>query len=137
MAKVQLPKRIRIEDFKSEEKELITKLSDMVTPFMDDVYQALDGRLDFDNLNRQIVDLEVLIDSFGKVVNNPQIKTTFKTQRVRGVNVINAVNLGNSSVYPTSLPMINFTINGAIMTILNITGLQADSRYKLTLELIG
>lgn len=137
MAKVQQPKRIRIEDFKSEEKELITKLSDMVTPFMDDVYQALDGRLNFENLDRQIVDLEVLIDATGKVINNPQIKTTFKSQRVRGVNVINAVNLANSGVYPTSLPMVNFTINGAIMTILNITGLQADSRYRLTLELIG
>lgn len=137
MGKIQQPKRIRIEDFKSEEKELIGKLSEMVTPFMDDVFQVLDGRIDFDNLNRQIVDLEVLIDAAGKVVNNPQIKTTFKTQRVRGLNVINAVNLANPSVYPTSLPMINFTVNGVIMTILNITGLQADSRYRLTLELIG
>jgi hypothetical protein len=137
MGKIQEPKRIRIEDFKSEEKELIGKISDMVTPFMDDVFNVLDGRLDFENLNRQIVDLEVLIDAAGKVVNSPQVKTTFKTQRVRGINVINAVNLGNSSVYPTSLPMVNFTINGAIMTVLNITGLQANSRYKLTLELIG
>jgi hypothetical protein len=137
MGKIQEPKRIRIEDFKSEEKELIGKISDMVTPFMDDVFNVLDGRLDFENLNRQIVDLELLIDAAGKVVNSPQVKTTFKTQRVRGINVINAVNLGNSSVYPTSLPMVNFTINGAIMTVLNITGLQANSRYKLTLELIG
>lgn len=137
MPKIQQPKRIRIEDFKEENKDLISKLSDLVVPFMDDVFRVLDGNIDFDNLNRQIVDIEVMIDASGKVVNNPQIKTTFKTQKVRGVNVINAVNLVNSSVYPTSLPMVNFTINGNIMTILNIIGLQANSRYKLTLELIG
>jgi hypothetical protein len=137
MPKIQQPKRIRIEDFKDDQKDLITKISDLVAPFMDDVFRALDGSIDFDNLNRQIVDIEVMINASGQVVNNPQVKTTFKTQKVRGINVINAVNLVNSSVYPTSLPMVNFTINGSLMTILNIVGLQANSRYRLTLELIG
>lgn len=137
MGKIQQPKRIRIEDFKGEEKELVTKISSIVAPFMQDVFQVLDGRLDFENLNRQIIDIEVTMDANNKVINNPQIKTTFKSEKVRGVNVINAVNLANSSVYPTNLPMVNFTINGALMTILNISGLQANSHYKLTLELIG
>lgn len=63
MPKIQQPKRIRIEDFKEENKDLISKLSDLVVPFMDDVFRVLDGNIDFDNLNRQIVDIEVMIDA--------------------------------------------------------------------------
>lgn len=137
MPKIQTPIRIRIEDFGEDYKELIGKIGSTYNSFTDDVYGILSNGIDFDNLNRQLVDISVTIDSSGKVTNSPQIKSTLKTTKVRGINVVNAINLVNSNIYPISTPFISFTINNNIVTILNVAGLQSGSQYKLTLELIG
>ena len=140
MGKIQAPKTLRFEDFTSEQKELIQKLGEVVNPFQDDVYRQLNGNIDFDNLNRQIVEnVTVKINSSGVLVNAPQIKITVRT-RVRGLNVISATNVANSSTYPTTAPFISFTTKGDLLTIVNITGLYDGvnaCEYKLNVELIA
>jgi uncharacterized protein YuzE len=135
MGKLQIPKKIRIEDFASDYKELIEKISFVFNPFTDEVYQALNGNIDTSNLNRQIVDVSVQIDGSGKVVGQPQIKTTV-SGKISGIVVINATNLVNPTTYPTNTPFVSYTTSGNILTILNITGLQNNSQYKLVLEII-
>lgn len=137
MGKIQTPTRIRIEDFSEENRELIQKIAFIYNSFSDGVYQTLSGGVDFENLNRQVLDITINIDASGKVVNNPQIKSTLKTVKVIGINVLNAINQVNSNIYPISSPFVSFTINNNIVTILNVTGLQPGSQYSLTLELIG
>lgn len=135
MSKLQIPKKIRVEDFDSEYKELIEKVGFAFNPFSDEVYQALNGGLDSTNLNRQISDVEVKIDGAGKVMGTPQIKIT-TNGKIRGINVINAVNQVNSGIYPLSAPYVSFSATGTTLTINNISGLQPNSQYKLTLEMI-
>ncbi len=135
MGKLQIPKKIRFEDFDAQYKEIIEKVGFAFNPFSDEVYQLLNGNLDSTNLNRQIQDVDVQTDATGKIMSQPQIKTSVNG-RVRGINVINAINLVNSNTYPTTAPFVSFTTNSNILTILNVTGLQANSQYKLTLELI-
>jgi hypothetical protein len=53
------------------------------------------------------------------------------------MSVVSASNQTNPGIYPTAAPFVSFTYSGDIVTILNITGLQANSQYSLTLELIG
>lgn len=134
MARIQTPKRIRTEDFEPDSRNLISKLGFIVNSFMDDVNNALNSNLDFNNLNRQLVSLDVRLDS--GVLDSPQIKHTLKSRPI-GINCIKAENLSSPGTYPTGAPFVSFTFNGNIITILNITGLQANSEYRLNLEIIG
>ena len=134
--KIEIPRQIRAEDFAEDEQELINKLSRNLTPFMDSVFRALDGGVDYENLNRQLLDVDILIDASGLVTNAPQIKSKLRG-RVRGINVLNAINLINPAIYPTATPFISFTTNADIVTILNVTSLQPNSQYRLSIELIA
>ncbi len=134
--KIQIPKKLRAEDFDSNNQDLINKIAFIYNPFADEVFQTLDRGVDYNNLNRQIAQVTINIDSTGKLVNPPSIKLTLKTKPI-GINVINAINQVNSDTYPTSSPFINWSLSGGLLNILNISGLQNSSNYILTLELIG
>lgn len=134
--RIEIPRQIRTEDFSEDERELVSKLSRNLTPFMDSVYRVLDHGVDYENLNRHYQDIDITIDGTGSILNPPQIKTDLRG-RVRGIIVLNAVNLVNPTVYPTTAPFVSFTINGNIVSILNVTGLQAGSQYRLSIELVA
>lgn len=136
MAKIQTPRKIRTEDFNQDEQGIVSKIGDIYNSFVDDIYNALNGRLDNNNLNRQSVDINVIINNTGALISQPQIKTTI-LGKVRGVIVLNANNLTNPGTYPTTAPFVSWTINANILTILNVSGLQNNSEYKLSLELVG
>lgn len=137
MAKIQPPKPLRFEDFKAEEKELITKISESYNQFNEDVYRQLNGNIDFDNLNRQLaMNVIVRTNSAGQVVNNPQIRIKTKTTP-KGLSVVFAENQVNSNIYPVSHPFISYTIKNNLITILNVSGLQANSEYKLNIEVVA
>lgn len=136
MAKLEVPKKIRTEDFKSDMSEVIEKIGFVYNNFADQVYQAFNGNIDYSNLKRQIVFLDVSTDSTGKLVGQPSIKISVNG-KIQGTNVLNAINTLNSNIYPMSHPFINWTLNGQYLVVLNITGLQANSQYRLTVELIA
>lgn len=133
---MQIPQKLRSEDFKSDQQDLINKIAGIVNQPFEEIYNILSNNVDFINLNRQIVQVNVTIDKNGKIASAPQIKVTLKS-RVIGTNVINQINLNDPGVYPTSGVNVSFTTSGQILTILNVAGLQASSQYQLTLELIG
>lgn len=135
MGKIQIPKKIRVEDFNQDQQDFAGKLSLILTNFMDDVYNTLNGGVDFNNLNRQLVDVVINIDGAGKIINPPQVKLT--TTKVRGVNVVNAINLINPGAYPLQLPFVAWTSTNTTLNILNVSGLPNGSQYSLTLELMG
>lgn len=129
--------RIRVEDFKSDEREMVGKLAGQINRFFEQVTSLFNKNIDYDNLNRQLSIVNVKIDGSGNVINNPQVKYTLNTGRVRGVNVVLALNNTNPGTYPTTAPFLSMTFANGIMTIVNVTGLQNNSDYNLTLELIG
>lgn len=133
--KIQIPKKIRTEDFDSESQDIAGKIGEIYNNFADEVYQALDGRIGFDNLSRKLVDVVIVIDSAGKVKNPPQIKLDLPI-RLRGLTVVRAQNQVNPVTYPLAQPFVSWTATSTILTILNVTGLQPSSQYLLTLELL-
>lgn len=135
MGKIQIPKKIRFEDFDANYKDIIEKIGFAFNPFSDEVYQLLSGNIDTSNLNRQIVNVSVQTDATGALINPPQVKLTVNG-KVQGLNVINAVNQINSSTYPVSAPFVSFSTNAKTLSISNVTGLQPSSQYLLTLEII-
>lgn len=136
MSRINVPASIRLEDYDAKYRELVEKLSSSINPFMDEVYRQINGNINFENLNRQIVTIDVRINASSQVLSEPQIRTSLRS-RLAGTSVISAQNLVNSNTYPTSQPFISYVLKENIMTITNISGLQANSQYRLTIELIG
>lgn len=136
MGKIQAPRDIRTEDFKPEEKTLIEKLSSSINTFQNDVYRLLNGGLDYTNMDRQLVEnISVTIDSSGKIVNPPQIKYNLKN-KVKGVIVVYAQNQLSTSTFPTNTPFVSYSLDGNLLKILNITGLQNSSKYYINIEIV-
>jgi uncharacterized protein YuzE len=133
-------RRIRAEDFSAEDRELINKLSFSLNEFMDQTIFVLDGKVDFRNLNQQIVDVNIKAsatnETDGTIINPPSIKTSVKG-KVIGVLVINASNRINPAIIPRSQPFVQFTIGTDRVDILKVSGIQNNSEYTLKLLLIG
>ncbi len=129
--------RIRIEDFAPEDRALASKLASNVNGFMDETIRLFNKNIDFENLNRQVVKVTVQIDNSGNIVNTPQAKYTLRNGRLQGITVISALNVDSPTTYPTTAPFVSFTFSDGLLTIVNVTGLQNNSNYNLTLELIG
>jgi len=129
-------RRIRSEDFDKEYQGLIQKLSYALNEFIDQTIFVLDRKVDFRNLNQQIVDINVRTDAAGDLVSPPSIRTTLNG-KVIGLYVINATNLLNTNIIPTAQPFIQFTIGENSVSILNASGLQVSSQYRLKVLLIG
>ncbi len=129
-------RRIDSADFDKTVRPTIDKLAFILNSFMEQTRSAFQGHINFTNLNQQIVTVLVTVDSTGKPLQPTQYKSTLNTQVIGNV-CINAVNQTTSGVYPTTAPFINFTINENLVTILNISGLQANAQYQLTVLSIG
>jgi len=136
MAKIEIPSKIRAENFKEDERGVASGIGAIYNQFVDQIYFLVNGGLDFENLNRQLVTVIVTMDSTGKVVNSPAVRYSLRS-RVQGVNCVKAVCLSSNTLTPLSQPFITFGLNLNTLIITNITGLQADTQYELTLELIG
>lgn len=136
MSKVSIPGKIRAEDFDSESRGLVSKLSSIYNQFVDEYYFLVNGGIDEANLNRQYVDITVTINSAGKVVNPPAIRLTMRS-KPRMIHCGKAVCLTNNQTFPTGTPFISFDIGNNTLMITNITNLQANTQYLLTLELVG
>ena len=127
-------KRITTEEFKPEDREVAERIGNIYNYFAEQVTNVLNGNVDFDNLQRSLLEIEVIVDGNG----NPIRKTQFSTTTgLRGVTVIRAVNTTNRVNYLQGQPFVSFSSSGTgLYTIDNITGLNSGENYTLTIELI-
>jgi hypothetical protein len=134
MPSIDTVKRINVDEFKQEDREVAERIANIYNYFAEQVTNVINGKLDFSNLNRAIVTVEVTAGTNGNPIQTTQFNSSTGLQ---GVNVIQAVNLTNRANFLQSTPFISFTASGTgVYTIDNITGLNASQRYRLTLELI-
>jgi hypothetical protein len=136
MAKIDSFSILKKEDFDSKDANLVDKLAFVINPVLTQLESILNKNIDFDNLRQEIKDVIVEVNGSG----TPKILTQIKNNllsKVRGIQVIKAENLTNSLLFSTSQPFITFNENNKIITIANVTGLQADNKYKLTVITYG
>jgi len=130
MAKIPNYRRISTGDFSAENSQDMNQLAEILNPFMRDITDVINGNIDFENLNQNIIEFETTVDANG-IPQNKQINignSTFK-----GFNVINARNLTNPSVYPTGQPFISASPTGnQVVNINNISNLPANNKFLIT-----
>lgn len=134
MPRIDNVKRLNADDFPVDSQETVARIAEIYNFFAEQVTNTLNGEIDFDNLNRAFLQLDVNVDSNGNPVNATRFSNNVG---LLGIKVINAVNLTNRVIYPTGTPFISFTASGTgVYTINNITNLKANNNYRLSLELI-
>jgi hypothetical protein len=127
-------KRIKVDEFKDEDREVAERIGNIYNFFAEQVTNILNGNIDELNLGRPIITLTVRTSANG----TPLAQTRFSAKvGLKGTKVIRAVNTTNSVNYLQSSPFISFSSEGTgVYTVNNVTGLNANEEYQLTLELV-
>lgn len=134
--KISTPNQIRAEDFPEELREVAEKLSG-INGFQDEVVNLVNnGRIDFENLNRQKAQFDVNTDGSGLIISKPQIKLDLNSKPY-GLNIVRITNINDPGTLPSHLPLIDFSFNDTILTVNTIKGLTANAKYRIYLEIIG
>lgn len=129
-------KRFKAEDFAAEDQELVGRIGDVYNNFADNVAQAINGSLNIDNFQEEIRTLDVEVNSSGTPTVNLDL-TFSKLSRINGIIVLRAQAVNNTSLFVTSAPFVSFVQTGSRkITIQNITGLPANTKFQLTLRLV-
>lgn len=124
-------KRIVTEDFDAKDQPLIEKLGYIINAAFEGVTAVLNKGVNFDDnfvgMTRQLEN--VTVDNTGKPKVTLAFQSGIKTS-ITGIIVLRA-DPSDSSAFPTSQPFITFSDNAGTITILNITGLVSEQKYKL------
>lgn len=133
--KVTNIKRINKEDFDKDSQETVDKLAFIINPFSEQIVNALNKNIDFDNLNQEIINLETQVNASGVPTINSEVKNPLKT-RIKGIYCVSAQNLTDNTLL-VGAPFIVYSLNSGVITINQITGLPANKKFRLSMILIG
>lgn len=126
-------KRLYSSDFAATYKQLVDKLSSTLNYGVEVLYDALNNGLTFeDNFLGTSASVTLMVDSTGAPTQSA-VFTLDQANKVDGVLVLAAANQANSTTYPTGAPFISGTQSGTMYTINNVTGLQPNTSYTLSL----
>ena len=123
---------IRPDDFDKDDRKTVGQLAEIINPFMQQVVEITDNRMDFENRVENFLTIEMTVDSAGVPVLNNKIKTGKSS--VKGFSVVSAFNLTNSNSFATEQPFISFTREAAGFVKVNkISGLPANQKFRLSM----
>lgn len=128
-------KRIIVEDFPKEDRETVSKLASILNQFMDETVELSRKNVDFDNLKRSKIALDVTLDANGIPQGAAQIKIGLTSYS--GKNIVDVQNLqGGANVI--SSPYLDCTYQGnGIVKINKFHGLPLGVKLRITVEFIG
>lgn len=131
MAKITNLKRIVVEEFDPEMQDTISKLSFSLNPLLEQITEAFNKNITFDNLNQDIISFVVEVDATGKPKASTQFKYNLK-------NAPRCIIVGSAeSNELTAAPFITYSVSNQVVTVNKIFGLPADKKIRITVILIG
>jgi len=128
--KINNTTQIRADDFEEDHKRTAEQLANILNPFMQQVQEITDNRIDFENRVENYIEIEMTVDASGKPILNNKISTG--KSNIRGFQVIAAFGASNANITATEHPFISFTpIGGGLVEVSSITGLPANTKMRL------
>lgn len=128
-------RRIRTEDYPEDSREVIAALAPILNSFMEQVVNIFDGNVDYDNIRRNLVIVDVETVS-GVPTSLTRVKYDVKG-KVVGTDCIQAINQSQTTDFPTAQPFVSFTTESNLLTLRHISGLQDNIKYRLYIEIIA
>lgn len=135
MAKLSNITRINASDYSEEIRGDISKLAGELNYFMQDVVDAFDKNINFDNINMETLDIKISTNSSGIPLSTIVINTS-DSKLILGIHVIRYTNNTNLANYATSAPFVSYTEQNNGYKISHVTGLRAGENYTLKLLII-
>jgi hypothetical protein len=122
-------------DAKSTPIEIVETVAGSYNDFADEIYQVVNGQLDFDNMARAKVSIDISFDSTGKPIGNSSIVSNLSFVSMLYIGKIQ--NITNAAAKVTQVPYIDWSYQGNGNIKINYgVGFTANTKYKLTLELV-
>lgn len=135
MPKLSSIRRIIPEDFAKEDQAAANTIAGSYNDFADEVFQVINGSLDFENLARSKAVVDIMFDANGSPVG--QVNVSTKLNSVAIINIGKVQNLTNSAARLTSAPYLDWTLQGqGLIKILYGRGFTAGVKYRITLEIV-
>ena len=124
-------RRVFSEDFDSQYKQLLDKLSGTINTGIEVLYNALNNNITFkDNIACTITEFSVKVDSSGTPVGGASFRLS-NTLKIEGLFVISATDTTSAGSYPPGAVFISFTQSNQSVTINNIRGLTPGNNYTI------
>jgi hypothetical protein len=125
-------RRIFKGDYPKENQELVEKLAGSINNGFEVLYNATNKNLSLDhNIACTVKKISTKVTSAGVPTSTLSFKVDTAGQ-IKGISVIRATNLTNSSTYVTSHPFITFSQDGSNVTVSHISGLPVSNEFELT-----
>jgi hypothetical protein len=122
-------------DNKASPIDIVEAVAGSYNEFADELFQVINGQLDFENLARAKVSIDISFDATGKPVGNVNIGT--KLPFVSMLYIGKIQNLTNAAERITQVPYLDWSYLGNGLVKVNYgVGFQSGKKYRLTLELI-
>lgn len=134
MAKLSNVIRINPSDFPKDDQQLVSKLAGILNYFMQEVVDAFEGNINFDNTNFESTEITVTVDSLGV----PLTDTFFSVSSgsVSGIIPIKVTNTTNTILIPDHLPFIDWVFTNNQYKVQRVTGLNATNTYTIKLLIV-
>lgn len=128
-------RRIIVEDYPEESRETVGKIASVLNPFMDEVVELTRKKINFDNLARSLVAIDITVDADGTPKGVTQINTGLSTYS--GKTILNVQSLvGGANV--VSAPYLDCTYQGnGIVRIIKFYGLPPNKKLRISIEFIA
>lgn len=124
--------RIKTNDFPEEDKQFIDSLGGILNPFIDKLIIGFNKNLTVDdNLPFEFKTLDIKVDSNGVPLINQTVKTALTN--FKGYICINVTDLNNTGNLPNACPFLMTKTSADQVKIVKITGLTANTSYRLVL----
>lgn len=137
MPKLSNIRRIIPEDVEEDSTpvDVIESVADSYNDFADELFEILNGQLDFENLNRAKISIDLSFDATGKPVGNALISTSLAFVSMLYIGKIQNVTSAAEKI--TQVPYLDWSYQGNGVVRINYgVGFSPGKKYKLTLELI-
>lgn len=116
-------------DFKQEDRDSAERIGNIVNPFMQQVVELADGRIDFENRVENLIVVEFTVDANGTPLLNNKMNTGKSS--IRGFQVISAFSTSTTTT-ATSQPFISYTpLGNGLVQVNKISGLPANVKFRL------
>jgi hypothetical protein len=135
MGQLSNVRRIIVEDFAEEDRDAVGKIATVFNSFADEVVELTRKKINFDNLARSLVTIDITVDADGIPKGVSQINTTLST--FSGKNIVHVQSLaGGANVVST--PYLDCTYQGnGIVRIVKFYGLPPNKKLRISIEFIA
>lgn len=124
--------RIKTNDFPEDQKELADTLGGILNPFIDKLVIGFNKNFTVDdNLPFEFKTLDVVVNSSGVPITTTTINTNLKN--FKGFICINVLTDVSGLTLPSSAPFVMTKTSGNKVQVVKITGLTANTSYRLVL----